>query len=100
MGVINGFLLGLFTIFGTFFQALTRPLWNLAGQNIPNFVGLMQYILDLLNIIATDIGWVINALGLTPVIHIICLYWLFYIVVGFGAWGIKVVLRWYRILMP
>lgn len=100
MVLINQFLLGFFSLVGTLFAALTRPLWNLAGQNIPNFLNLMQYIIDLLNIVATDIGWVINALGLQPVIHIICLYWIFYLVVGFGAWGIKVVLRWYRILMP
>lgn len=100
MVLINSFLIGIFSLVGTLFQALTRPLWNLAGQNIPNFVGLMQYILDLLNMVSSCIGWVINALGLQPVIHIICLYWIFYLVVGFSVWGIKIVLRWYRILMP
>ena len=100
MSLINSFLIGLFAIVSTLFQALARPLWNLAGNNLPNFVALNQYIIDLLNMIANCIGWVINALGLQPVVHIICLYWIFYIGVGFYVWGGKIFLRWYRILMP
>lgn len=94
--ILSGFIGLIVNIFST----LAGPLFSLIGNNfsaIPNF---SQYIVSFLNTAASCIGWVINSLGLGAAMQIVIIYWTGVLAIALPVRLVKIVLRWYRILMP
>lgn len=98
--MINIFLAGFVGLIINIFSTLAGPLFSLIGNNfnaIPNF---SSYIVDFLNVCLTSIGWVINSLGLGAAMQIVIIYWAGVLFLALPVRLVKIVLRWYRILMP
>lgn len=98
--MINIFLAGFVGLIINIFSTLAGPLFSLIGNNfsaIPNF---SNYIVSFLNVCLTSIGWVINSLGLGAAMQIVIIYWAGVLFLALPVRLVKIVLRWYRILMP
>lgn len=98
--MINVLLAGIVGLIVNIFSTLAGPLFSLIGNNfaaIPNF---SSYIVDFLNVCLSSIGWVINSLGLGAAMQIVIIYWAAVLLLFLPVRLVKIVLRWYRILMP
>lgn len=98
--MINVLLAGIIGIVVNIFSTLAGPLFSLIGNNFSAIPGFANYIISFLNVCLQSIGWVINSLGLGASMQIVLLYWSGVLLIALPVRIIKIVLRWYRILMP
>lgn len=99
--MINGLMTGLLSLVFSFFGLVLGPIVLTLSQTMGfDITQYTSYITSFLTQCASCFGWVVNATGLDLTLSLVLAWWSFVIVVGFPIWIIKVVLRWYRILMP
>lgn len=95
--LLSGFLSFILALFGF----VITPIVNALGQTFGFDITTMStYITNFLTQCASCFGWVVNATGIDLTIYVVIAYFVARLVISFPIWVIKVVLRWYRILMP
>lgn len=98
--MINALLFGIVSFVVSIFSSILQPLLNGLGSYFNQYSGFVSYITNFLSYCLTCVGWVINSLGLSPVMNLVILYWVGVLTLAIPVRVIKIVLRWYRILMP
>lgn len=98
--MINILLSGIVGLVVNIFSTLAGPLFSLIGNNFSAIPSFSNYIVAFLNTTLSSIGWVINSLGLGAAMQIVIIYWGAVLLLALPVRLVKIVLRWYRILMP
>lgn len=99
--MITSLLSGVFSFILALFGFVITPIVNALGQAFGfDITTMADYITNFLTQCASCFGWVVNATGIDLSIYLVIAYLSARLIISFPVWIIKVVLRWYRILMP
>lgn len=99
--MIKGIIKGLMKLITKLLAVFLAPINALIGQYLPALDTALTKIAQFLNLCVSAIGWVISALGIPPiVIELIVAYYTFKLTVPILVHAVKLVVKWYRALMP
>lgn len=80
---------------------ILAPISAIITALLPGVDGLFSNVSAWLIYATTYVGWVIDALGIPPVvISIIVSFYTFKLMSSFAVWGIKIALKWWEALKP
>ena len=99
--MIKAIISGLIQLIINLVNIFLTPINALINQFMPSLNNAFNAIGSFLNICVSSIGWVISALGIPPVvIELIIAFYTFKLTVPLLVHAVKLVVKWYRALMP
>lgn len=99
--MINAILKGLFKIITKFISIMLIPINLLITNMLPGFSDMLTGVSNAFNSVTQYFGWIIDATCLeSNVISFFILVLSFRVLFPFAVSAIKLVVKWYRALMP
>lgn len=99
--MIKAIISGLIQLIINLVNIFLSPINSLIESYMPSLNTAFSSIASFLNICVSSIGWVISALGIPSiVIELLVAYYTFKLTVPLLVHAIKLVVKWYRALMP
>lgn len=99
--MINAILTGILNFVFNLVSTILDPIDNIIVQNAPQIEGALNAFSDLIDYVISFLAYVVDLTGLSPTsIYLIVSYLTFALTWPVVVWVIKVVVKWWHMLVP